>query len=70
MIDKLADDHMILGTQALWIHDEVQYLVNKGMEDRLGELMIQAAKEVAVKLKLRCPLDAEYKVGSTWADTH
>ena len=70
MINNLADDHMIQGHQRLWIHDEVQWLVNRGIENRLGELMIQAAREVAVKLKLRCPLDASFKVGETWAETH
>ena len=70
MINNLADDHMIQGHQRLWIHDEVQWLVNRGIENRLGELMIQAAREVAVKLKLRCPLDASFKVGQTWAETH
>ncbi len=32
MINNLADDHMIQGHQRLWIHDEVQWLVNRELK--------------------------------------
>lgn len=71
LIDKMADEELIHGAQVLWIHDEVQWIVNDGgMEDKLGDICVRAAKKVGEQLKLRCPLDAEYKIGDTWAETH
>lgn len=70
LIDKMADDEMVHGAQVLWIHDEVQWVVNKGQESKLGEIAIRAAKQVGEHLRLRVPLDAEYKYGETWAETH
>lgn len=52
------------------IHDEVQAEVRKGKEDEYGELAVNAIRKAGEVLGFRCPLDGEYKVGETWADTH
>jgi len=52
------------------VHDEYQFEVaNKDVEDFCSITKI-AMKETEKTLKLRCPLDNDYKVGVTWAETH
>ena len=52
------------------IHDEYQFeVLNKDVEDfcKITKLSI---KDTERTLKIRCPLDSEYKIGTTWAETH
>jgi DNA polymerase I len=56
--------------QQAHIHDEVQMKIRKHLTKMAGELFIQTTKDVGEYFKFNCPLDAEYKVGFTWADTH
>ena len=52
------------------IHDEMQIICKEGLEDDIGNTATSAIREAGEELGFRCPLDAEYKVGRTWADTH
>jgi len=52
------------------IHDEVQVEVREDQADKFGYLAVECIKAAGVELNMRCPLDADYKVGDTWADTH
>lgn len=52
------------------IHDEMQTLVRDGLENEIGKLMQAAIVKAGEHFKFRCPTDAEYKVGSNWAETH
>lgn len=52
------------------IHDEVQIAVKKGYEELVGKITIDSARKVAERYEFKCPLAAEYKVGSNWAETH
>jgi DNA polymerase I-like protein with 3'-5' exonuclease and polymerase domains len=52
------------------IHDEYQFEVRKDHAEELGEVTKLAMKLTEQSLKVRCPLDSEYKVGETWAETH
>jgi DNA polymerase I-like protein with 3'-5' exonuclease and polymerase domains len=52
------------------IHDEFQAEVVEDRAERYGELAIRAIRWAGKHLKMRCPLDGEYKIGYTWADTH
>ncbi len=52
------------------IHDEYQFEVAKGDTEEFGNLTNAAIKEAQDILKLNCPLDSEFKVGKTWAETH
>lgn len=52
------------------VHDEVQILVRKGLEERVGNAAIEAMREAGEALGFKCPLDGEYKFGQSWADTH
>jgi DNA polymerase I-like protein with 3'-5' exonuclease and polymerase domains len=52
------------------IHDEYQFEVRKDHAEEFGEVTRKAMKLTEESLKVRCPLDSEYKVGKTWAETH
>lgn len=52
------------------IHDEVQTEVLEKHADRFGYLGVECIKAAGLHFNLRCPLDGEYKVGDTWAETH
>jgi len=52
------------------IHDEVQSEVAEHQAEKFGWLAVECLKAAGVHFGLRCPLDGEYKVGYTWAETH
>jgi len=52
------------------IHDEVQSEVVEEQAEKFGWLAVECLKASGVEFNLRCPLDGEYKVGTTWAETH
>ncbi|MHB8392321.1 MAG: DNA polymerase [Acidobacteriaceae bacterium] len=59
-------DFVFLG----WIHDEVQVACRNGLGDRIGQMLTAAARAAGEPFKFRLALDSEYKLGSSWADTH
>jgi len=52
------------------IHDEVQMEVLDKDAENAGYLMVESIKAAGVAFDMRCPLDGEYKIGMSWADTH
>jgi len=52
------------------IHDEVQTEVATEQAEKFGYLAVECLKAAGIYYKLRCPLDGEYKIGTTWAETH
>jgi DNA polymerase I len=52
------------------IHDEFQAEVKPELVDTYGELAIKAIQSAGRELKMKCPMDGEYKVGESWAETH
>ena len=52
------------------IHDEMQFQVRADLTDKLGKAAIKAIKESKYIYNFNCPLDGEYKVGQSWAETH
>lgn len=52
------------------IHDEVQTEVSEKHAEKFGYLAVECLKRAGLDFNLRCPLDGEYKVGTTWAETH
>lgn len=57
-------------TIVAFVHDEVQILVKKGLEDEIGEITKAAIKETERAYNFKCPLDSEFQVGTSWAETH
>ncbi len=52
------------------VHDEWQIEVKEDMADTVGKLGVECIIQAGELLKLRCPLDGEYKVGKNWSETH
>ena len=64
---KVLDlDYKLVGN----IHDEIQSEVATEQAEVFGKLAVESIKAAGVSFELRCPLDGEYQVGDTWAETH
>jgi len=57
-------------TMVAHVHDELQLQCKSAYATEVGELAVQSIKDAGTHFNLRCPLDAEFKIGSNWADTH
>ncbi len=62
--------HDICCSQLAFIHDELQYECHSLHADRLATSLVHCAREAGEYYKLRCPIDAESKIGDNWADVH
>jgi len=56
--------------QVAHIHDEIQYEAHKSDAEMVGELAVDAIRAAGTLFEFRCPLEGEFKVGKTWAETH
>jgi len=54
----------------LHVHDEMQFEVPEERADEVGQVLVESIRQVWGDLGLRCKLDAEYKVGKSWKETH
>ena len=52
------------------IHDEYQFEVAKKDANKFGQITKDAMKETEKTLNVKCPLDCEFKIGTTWMETH
>lgn len=69
-VHKLMRANNIKFTQVAMVHDEIQASVPPEQAEQAGELMVEAARNAGVALGFRVPVDAEYKIGNNWAETH
>jgi len=69
LTEKLKCDR-ILGSFVVIVHDEWQIETTKEHAESVGEASVQAIRDAGLALKLRCPLDGEFKIGTNWASTH
>ena len=54
-----------------WIHDEVQIACkNKEIAEDVGDIARRMAKEAGAYFKTNIPIEADFGLGRTWADTH
>lgn len=51
-------------------HDEYLWEVPEEHAEAIGRLGVKSIVKAGEFLKLRVPLDGEYKIGNTWADVH
>jgi DNA polymerase I-like protein with 3'-5' exonuclease and polymerase domains len=70
MLDTLAKEEKLDYHFVANVHDEWQVEVSDKDSERFGELGVKAIQEAGKYLKLRCPLDGEYKIGDSWDATH
>lgn len=52
------------------IHDELQLQSKLSIADEVGKLAVSSIREAGEYFKFRCRLDAEYKIGKNWSETH
>lgn len=52
------------------VHDEFQIEVPEADAEYVGETFRQAIVQAGLHFNMRCPLDGDYRIGSSWADTH
>jgi DNA polymerase I-like protein with 3'-5' exonuclease and polymerase domains len=70
IFDKLIKEQGLNAIFVANVHDEWQLEVDKDHADMVGKLGVDAIKRAGDYYKLRCSLDGEYKVGTSWAETH
>lgn len=60
-------DYVLLG----WIHDEQQFAArNKEIAELIGRVSVEVARSLNDRFKFRCFLDADFKFGMNWKETH
>lgn len=63
---KYGEDFELKG----YIHDELQWEVRDELSDAFGKMACESATRAGEHFDFRCRIDAEFKVGKTWYDTH
>ena len=56
--------------QVAWVHDEVQWECDKDVGELFGELAVRSIRKAGDYFGIRTPLDAEYRIGNNWSETH
>ena len=56
--------------QVAFVHDEIQVLVKKGIEEKVGDIAVESISIAGKQLYLKVPLTGEYNFGANWAETH
>ena len=54
----------------LHVHDEVQLEAKAEDAERVGQLAVKAMRHAGLNFRMECPIDGEFKIGNTWAETH
>jgi DNA polymerase-1 len=70
LLDDYATQHEIDYKFIGNIHDEIQSEVVTEQAEKYGWLAVECIKAAGISFNLKCPLDGEYQVGTTWAETH
>ena len=52
------------------IHDELQVEARKEIADDVGRVLVSSMQRAGRHFNFRVPIDGEFKIGNTWADTH
>lgn len=52
------------------VHDEFQIICKPELGEEIGSASVDAIRRAGEHFEFRCPLDGDFKVGNTWADTH
>lgn len=55
---------------ALNVHDEEQTNVKENLAGEFGTAFIDNLRQAGKDLRCRCPLDGDFKIGRSWAETH
>ena len=73
LIDLEIKRQELPATIIAFVHDECQISINQKLEGgaaHVGNLTLRMAQEAGRSFEFKVPIDAEYSIGRTWADTH
>jgi DNA polymerase I-like protein with 3'-5' exonuclease and polymerase domains len=70
LLDEYVITKRIKAFPVVNVHDEFQYEVEEGRAEEFGKLAVQSIVDAGKQLKVRCPLNGEYKIGNNWSETH
>ena len=56
--------------QMAYVHDELQFSCPPDIAEEAGKIIVAAATEAGERLGVKIRIDAEFKIGSSWGDTH
>jgi DNA polymerase I-like protein with 3'-5' exonuclease and polymerase domains len=52
------------------IHDELQIESKSSLADTVGKLAVNSVQEAGKHFNIRVPINAKYKIGNNWSETH
>ena len=52
------------------VHDEIQVAVREDIAQKVGEIAVLTIQRVTEVFNFKCPLDGEFNIGNSWAETH
>ena len=70
LLDKALKEYKLPHKFVANVHDEWQIETPEWAGQAVGLQAVYAIREAGKTLGLNCPLDGEFKIGKTWADTH
>lgn len=53
-----------------FVHDELALSARLGTEEELGKMVAECARKAGEHFNFKCPVDAAYKTGANWSETH
>lgn len=56
--------------QSCFVHDEIQCPTKEHLATTLGDVMIEGCRMIKDQFNMNILIEADYQVGSSWADTH
>lgn len=56
--------------QMAYVHDELQFSCPPDIAEEAGKIIVASATEAGERLGVKIRIDAEFKIGSSWGDTH
>ena len=71
--DTLTGQGLIHGKDYAFVanvHDEWQIETLPHLAEKVGQLSVESIRKAGKAFNFPCPLDATYKIGTTWAETH
>ena len=70
LLEEYVNNKRIKAFPVVNVHDEFQYEVEESRAEEFGKLAVQSIIDAGKQLKVRCPLNGEYKIGNNWSETH
>jgi DNA polymerase I-like protein with 3'-5' exonuclease and polymerase domains len=69
-LDKLAREHELKSFKVIDMHDEGQWEAYRDEIESLERYIADSFMRTSSLYSLRCPLEADIKVGKNWSETH